>query len=137
MLLDMLGKSNLDADEFLQDSAKSAADQILQWGNVSRLRILFLDDKVGPQLQNLDPFRLIIKRWKKALIITNPWHRGQQNWDLVFDLVDTLSDKLIKEHWGNKLLCLAAGAGCMPIVHRLMASARHQKELRNELFREK
>ncbi|KAJ6019002.1 hypothetical protein N7522_001069 [Penicillium canescens] len=137
MLLDMLGKSNFDGDKFLQDSAMSAADQILQWGNVSRLRLLFLDDQVGPQLQNLDLFRLIIERWDKARLITNPWHREQQNWDLVFDLVDTLSNKLIKEHWGNELLCLAAGAGCMPIVHRLMTSARRQRGLRNELLREK
>lgn len=135
-LLDMLRKSTFDNDKFLQGSAMRAADQILQWGSVSRLKILFLDDRTGQHLQTFEFFRLIIKRWNEARPITNPWHKEPQNWDLVFDLVDNISEKLIEEHWGNELLCLAAGAGCMPIVQRLMTSAQDNGELRNELLRE-
>lgn len=49
-LLDMLRKSNLESDKYLQGSAIRAADQIIQWGSVSRLKILFLDDRIGQQL---------------------------------------------------------------------------------------
>lgn len=135
-LLDMLRKSNLDSDKFLQGSTIKAADQILQWGSISRLRILSLDDRTGQQLQNYEFFRLIIKRWDESRLITNPWHKERQDWDLVFDLVDNVSEKLVEEHWGNELLCLAASAGCIPIVKRLMTSAQHKGELRNELLRE-
>jgi ankyrin repeat protein len=43
---------------------------------------------------------------------------------------------MVEEHWGNELLCLAAGVGCMPIVQRLMTNAEREGELRNELLRE-
>ncbi|CAG7998998.1 unnamed protein product [Penicillium salamii] len=135
-LRDMLGRSNFDGGNFLQESATRAADQILQWGKVSRLEILFFDHRTSAQLQNFDLFRLIIKRWDKARFITKPWHKEQQDWDLVFDLVDKMSEKMTEEHWGNELLCLAAGAGCKPIVQRLMTSAEKKGELRKELIHE-
>ncbi|OJJ79437.1 uncharacterized protein ASPGLDRAFT_77654 [Aspergillus glaucus CBS 516.65] len=56
MLRDMLENSDFDKDKFLRNPAMEAADQIFQWGNISRLRILFLDDKLGHQLQNLGFF---------------------------------------------------------------------------------
>ncbi|KAJ5212655.1 uncharacterized protein N7498_004301 [Penicillium cinerascens] len=136
ILIDMLRKSDFGNGKFLQGSAIKAADQILQWGDISRLQILFFDDQLGHQLQNLELFRLIIKTWDKARLITNPWHKGRQNWDLIFDLVDNVSDQMIEQHWGNELLCFAASAGCMPIVQRLMTSAQHKGELRDELLRE-
>lgn len=42
---------------------------------------------------------------------------------------------MVQERWGNELLCVAAGAGCMPIVRRLMNSARRNDDLRSELLR--
>jgi hypothetical protein len=103
---------------------------------VARLKTLFLDDQIGQQLQSYEFFRLIIKRWDEGQLFTSPWHKERQNWDLVFDLVDNVSEKMIEEHWGNELLCLAAGVGCMPIVQRLMTSAQREGELKNELLRE-
>lgn len=128
MLRDMLKKSDFDKDKFLPNPAMGAADQILQWGDVSRLGILFFDDQIGQQLQNLDFFRLIIKTWRDSSI-------NRHNWDVAFDLVDHLSDTLVQERWGNELLCVAASAGCMPIIRRLMTSARHNADLRSELLR--
>lgn len=128
MLHDMLKNLNFDK-KFLQKPAMKATDQVLQWGNVSRLRILFLDDKLDHQLQNLDFFWLIIRRWSDPII-------NHYNWDLVFDLIKYVSYKLIQEHWGNELLCMAARAGCMPIVRWLINSAQHKAELRGELLRE-
>jgi hypothetical protein len=58
-----------------------------------------------------------------------------QDWDVVFDLVDDVLDILVKERWGNELLCIAASMGCMPIIRRLMDRAQHKAELRAELLR--
>lgn len=127
MLRDMLENSNFDSNKFLREPAMEAADQILQWGDVRRLKILFFDGQLGHQLQSLDFFRLIIKRWYNPGI-------SRRNCDIVFDLVDGVSDKLVREQWGNELLCVAAGAGCMPIIRRLITSAQHKAELRRELL---
>ncbi|KAJ6129629.1 hypothetical protein N7512_002409 [Penicillium capsulatum] len=108
----------------------------VELGEVSKLRILVLDDRIGQQLQTLDLFRFINKQWKKARILSNPWYKRRQNWDLVFDLVHDMSDKMIEEHWGHGLLCLAVGAGCMPKVQRLMIRAHYIGVLKDELFRE-
>lgn len=44
-------------------------------------------------------------------------------------------DTLVKERWGNKLLCIAANTGCMPIIRRLMDRAQHKADLNAELLR--
>lgn len=129
MLHDMLENSDFNEDKFLQNTAMKAADQIFQWGDLSRLRILFLDDKLGHQLQNLDFFRLVIKMWSDPII-------NHDNWDPAFDLIEYVLDKLVQEQWGNELLCMAAGAGCMPMIQRLITSAQHNAELRHELLHE-
>lgn len=61
---------------------------------------------------------------------------NHDNWDPAFDLIDYVLDKLVQEQWGNELLCMAAGAGCMPMIQRLISSAQHNAELRHELLRE-
>ncbi|KAE8350085.1 ankyrin repeat-containing domain protein [Aspergillus coremiiformis] len=129
MLRTMLENSDFRKDNFLSESTLRAADQILQWGDVSKLRILFLHERLCHQLQNLDFFRLVLRRWSNAIIC-------HHDWDLVFGLVDYVSDKLIQEQWGNELLCVAAGAGCMPLIRRLITSAQDKAELRQELLRE-
>ncbi len=129
MLRHMLENSDFDKDTYLPEPATGAADQILQWGDSSRLRILFLEGKLGHQLHNLDFFRLIIKHWSQP-------GANCHNWDPIFDLVDYVLDTLVHEKWGNELLCVAAGAGCMPIIRRLITGARRKPELRTELLRE-
>jgi hypothetical protein len=128
MLRHLLKISNFAKDFYLPNPAVGAADQILRWGDVSRLRILFFDDRVGHQLRNLDFFRSIIKTWEIPFI-------SPPNWDPVFELVDCVLDLMIQRQWGNELLCVAASAGCMPIIRRLMISAQYNKELRSELLR--
>ncbi|PYH50974.1 uncharacterized protein BO96DRAFT_488655 [Aspergillus niger CBS 101883] len=63
MLRVVLENSDYGNDKFLQDPAMRAADQILRWGEIARLRILFFDNRLGQQLQNPDFFRLVIRRW--------------------------------------------------------------------------
>jgi hypothetical protein len=129
MLRYMLENSGFGKEKYFENPAKMAADQILQWGDVSRLRILLLDPKMGRQLQNIEFFRLIIKNWMHP-------QPNRPHWDLVFDLVNDVSDQLVQEQWGNELLCIAAGVGCMPMVQRLMTNAQHQTQLKSELLRE-
>ncbi|RYO93538.1 hypothetical protein DL763_004334 [Monosporascus cannonballus] len=128
MLRYMLENSDFGRDRYLPETATEAVDQVIQWGDLSRLRILFLEGKLRPQLQNLDFFRLLIKRWSELGMPCD-------NWDQVFDLVNYVSHTMAREEWGNELLCVAAGAGCMPVVRRLMTRAEHEAELRGELLR--
>ncbi|KAI1498957.1 hypothetical protein F5X99DRAFT_391625 [Biscogniauxia marginata] len=128
MLRDMLENSNFGKDKFLPNPAMGAADQVLQWGDFSRLRILFWGSKVGHQLWNLEFFGLVMKQWSFS-------DKNRQDWNVVFDLIDDLSDVLVKEQWGNELLCRAARIGCMPIIRRLMDKAQRKAELRTELLR--
>jgi NACHT domain len=129
MLRYMLANSDFDKGSFLSEAAFGAGEQVIQWGAASKLRILFLDEKLGYQLQTLDFFRLLVKSWSYP-------NANHHDWDVIFDLVNYVLGKLVEEKWGNDLLCLAAGAGCMPIIRRLMASAQGKADLRRELLRE-
>lgn len=128
MLRHMLKHSEFDKDKFLPRPATGAADQVLQWGDLSRLRILFLDNRIGHELRNLDFFRLVLRQWSGL-------GKSRHNWDWVFDLIEHTLRTLVQEKWGNELLCIAASAGCLPIIQRLMERAQHQAELRTELLR--
>ncbi|KAL6236320.1 hypothetical protein BDW75DRAFT_207238 [Aspergillus navahoensis] len=127
ILRDMLRNSKFSEDNFLPNTAMEAADQILRWGDVSRLKILFHDDRLRCQLQTLDFFRLVMRQWHNPNI-------KHLDWDSGFDLINDLSEKLVQERWGNELLCTAAGTGCIPIVQRLITNAEDNAELRKELL---
>ncbi|KAF2678070.1 hypothetical protein K458DRAFT_423476 [Lentithecium fluviatile CBS 122367] len=128
ILHDMLENSNFGSDNYLPLPATGAADQILQWGDLSKIRILFLEGKLRHQLRNLDFFRLIIRQWSNI-------GSRHDDWELVFDLIDHVLDTLVEEQWGSELLCIAARSGCMPMVQRLLNRAQNKVELWNELMR--
>ncbi|POR39645.1 Vegetative incompatibility protein HET-E-1 [Tolypocladium paradoxum] len=128
MLQGMLESSDFGKDKFLPNSAIGAADQILQWGDLSRLKLL-LGSKIGHEIRNLDFFRLVMKQWSNSIS-----DKCRQGWDVVFDLVDDVLDMMVRERWGNELLRRAASTGCMPIIRRLMDRAQHKAELRAELL---
>jgi hypothetical protein len=128
ILRDMLKNSNFDKDKYLPSPAMDAADQILQWGELSKLRILFLEGKLSYQLRNLDFFRLIIKQWSNL-------GARHDDWEVAFGLVDYVFDTLVDEQWGSELLCIAARAGCIPMIQRLLDRARCKEDLRTELLR--
>ncbi|EEU36324.1 uncharacterized protein NECHADRAFT_97420 [Fusarium vanettenii 77-13-4] len=127
MLRGMLENSDFDKDKFLPNPLIGAASQILQWGDFARVKIL-LESKHGHQLQNLDFFRLIIKRW-------SAFSTQFKDWDQVFDHVDFVLDISVRERWAVELLCVASGAGCKPLVRRLVTRAQHNTELKKELMR--
>ena len=128
MLYKILRDSELNPDKFRPRTAIRAAEQVLLWGDVSRLKILVLDKKVGHQLQSLDFFWFVLRQWSGH-------GRHRCNWTLVFDLVVHMSDMLVQKQFGNELLCMAARAGCIPMVQRLMTASRHNTKLRDELLR--
>ncbi|KJK73834.1 hypothetical protein H634G_10881 [Metarhizium anisopliae BRIP 53293] len=118
-------------ENFLPESNMRAADQLIRWGDISRLRMLPLDERAKHQLLNLDFFQLAINQWyrRKADLRC-------QNWDAVFDLIDDILDAIIQEKWAKELLCAAAAKGCMPMIRRLVSRARINKELERELLHE-
>lgn len=126
MLRGMLDSSEMQAPTFLRDSAMAAVNQIYDWGDISRLNILFSHDELGCELQNVELFRLMI----------NKWHGNSRDLTHAFGLVDQALAKLIHEQWENNLLRIAARTGCMPIIERLITNARHNTALTNELRRE-
>jgi hypothetical protein len=124
----MLESSTFDGDKYPPSQAISAADQILQWGDLSKLKILFFEGQLGGHLRNLDFFRLIVRQWYNI-------RARYEDWEAAFSLVDTVSDAMVEEQWGHELLCIAARSGCMPMVQRLLSQAQRNSELKNELLR--
>ncbi|UZP36393.1 hypothetical protein NXS19_004209 [Fusarium pseudograminearum] len=143
VLLKMLETSQFDSPEFLPNTAMLAVDQVLQWGDLSRLRMLFFGYGTARYLQNLDFFRRITDSWCFSRKIY------YQNWDgaLTSSMASpiswsgkdgAMSSSVVIED-GNpiprkELLCMAASRGCQPIIERLMKVAQQSIDLRTELF---
>ena len=129
MLRSMIEHSSFDDETMiLPTPAFNAAHQILQWGDFSRLKVLFLEDEFSTQLRSLEFFRLIIRQWSHAGV-------RHDNWNLAFELVDHILGTIVLEQWANELFAVAAGAGCIPMIKHLPDRAHHKTELRNELLR--
>ncbi|KAK6725080.1 hypothetical protein SNK04_003887 [Fusarium graminearum] len=128
LLLEMLETSQFDSPEFLPDTAMLAVDQVLQWGDLRRLRMLFFGRGTARYLQNLDFFRRIIDAW----CFSNKSY--SRDWDAASDIIDGIPDILAREGWCNELLCLASSRGCQPVTERLMKLARQSSDLRKEFI---
>lgn len=135
MLRKLLENSDFAKENFLREPAMAAADQILRWGDVSRIRIIFFNERIGHQLQNLDFFRLILRRWYEPSKRWNKPGINRQNWEVLFDLIDFMSEKMVQGKWGKDLLCAAASAGCMPMIQRIIRAAHNMAELQSECLR--
>ena len=61
MLQHMLERSDFDREEYLPDPAMGAAEQILQWGDIHRLRLLW-ESKISHNIRNLGFFTLVIRQ---------------------------------------------------------------------------
>lgn len=109
MLRHLLENSNFANGKFLRDPAMAAADQILRWGDISRLGLLFFDDRLGHQLQTPDFFRLVIRRWPDRAT-------SQQDWDTVFNLINYMPEDQDREEWRNQLLSAATNTPYTPVL---------------------
>lgn len=125
MLLGMLERSDFNGDSFLPNSAMGAADQILRWGELPRLTLLWRS-RIGHRIRNLCFFRLVMKQW-----CSSPLETCRQGWDAVFDLVDDAHDTMVRERWDNQLLLAAVRMGCMPII-RLLTGGHDDKAIISE-----
>jgi hypothetical protein len=123
-------KIDLGNKEFLVDSVKQTVKQVIQWGDISRLSILFRDNRVGPDLRNIGIFHQIMTQWASSDKESRPW---ADSFDLVFEICD---DVLVRGKWGNELLCLAVSCGCLPMVERLFEEGARKPALRIELLRD-
>ena len=121
---------DLSSKEFLLDTVHQTIEQIIQWGDISRLSILIRDTLVGPKLQNIRIFHRIMTQWASSDKKSRPWAGC---FDLVFDICD---DILVRGKWGNELLCLAVSCGCLPMVERLFEAAACRPAMRDELLRD-
>lgn len=128
MLCNLVEVAFFGEAQFLPHSALNAADQILRWGDPSRLKVIFSGFKLNERLRNLEFFGLVIDRWFEPCV-------RRPQWDVAFELVELVTDSLARDQWGYELLCLAAGAGCMPIIQPLLVWAHHKPEHRAELLR--
>lgn len=78
---------NIESKEFLRDSIRSTIKQIIQWGDISRLSILFRDPLIGPKVRNIGIFHLIMTQWTSSDKKSRPWAGC---FDLVFDICDAV-----------------------------------------------
>lgn len=129
MLRLLLERSDFDAGMYLASPALAAADQVMQWGDLSKIRIMFLEGKLTSQLHSLAFFRLVVKHWRDQR------YQLIHDWSVAFDLLDYIWDALVQENWGGELLCIAAEAGCLPLVKRLVEQARKRADLKAQLVR--
>ncbi|PSK43017.1 LON peptidase N-terminal domain and RING finger protein [Elsinoe australis] len=109
MVHHLLQDSNLDDGRFLPDTVISAADQIIQWSDTSRLALLLDYQRLKSQLQTSQFFKLIINRWSDIKF-------RNRDWDAIFHLLDQTMDSLSEEQWAEELLDEASQARCEPLV---------------------
>ncbi|CAG7946278.1 unnamed protein product [Penicillium salamii] len=136
MLCHLLEKSDFDPNIFQENTAMNAFFRLGFEGissslDISKLVILFENDRVGLQLRNLEFFGYVMS------FSPSPFRFSQlvADWNPVFDLVNKASTTMIQQGWGSELMCLAAERGCMPIIQRLIEKAHTDPNLHDELLR--
>ncbi|KAL9580025.1 MAG: hypothetical protein Q9212_004742 [Teloschistes hypoglaucus] len=127
----LLQDHDVGSEEFLIDSVEETIRQIIRRGDISRLRILFRDTRVGPRVRSFRFFRQLMEVWAHS-----NKDRDSREWVGLFDLVVDIFDVLVREEWGNEFLCTAVSYGCLPIVERLFEEAARNPAMRNELLRD-
>ncbi|KAK0642064.1 hypothetical protein B0T16DRAFT_462079 [Cercophora newfieldiana] len=128
MLHHMLETSDLAGEPFHENTVMAAADQILQWGDLSRLRLLWDSGPGRRQIRNEDFFRLVLGQWSRR-----PFDKHRSNWDVAFGLLNDACDMMAEEQWGSRILFMAAGTGCMAVVQQLFEAAQRHDKLRAKL----
>ncbi|KAI1266270.1 hypothetical protein F5Y18DRAFT_25077 [Xylariaceae sp. FL1019] len=123
--------SSFDMAFYHPDSAVQAADQILQFGDMSRLRGLVEIEATSNKLPNLKFFKLLMQRWSFS-------SGSSRDWNTAFDLVllENAVTNMVHEHWGWQLFYDAARVGCLPIICRLMSVGEKDDSLLREITHE-
>lgn len=130
LLQRVLGEADLSGpgDAFLPGTFVKAADQVLQWGDLDRIKVLWASGNGRQQLRGLEFFCLVLEQWWKS-----PAERYRVGWDGVFALLDDVCDEMAGDQWGRIVLSKAIVVGCLPVVQRLFEAARSRPALMTEL----
>ncbi|KAK4450251.1 hypothetical protein QBC34DRAFT_403144 [Podospora aff. communis PSN243] len=128
MMRHMLERSDLAGDAFLAETVTKAANQILRWGELSRVRILW-EGEFGCELRNEDFFKLALKQWSMR-----SFDKYRKGWNVVFGLLDEVHDEMVEERWGSRIMDMAARVGCVPVLQQLLDAAQHNEKLKAELL---
>ena len=123
----LLSHKGVDFDIYC---VKRCRNLIIHYGDISRLCILFRDERFGSYIRDIGVFQLMMHQWSLVGKETSRWECG---FNLIYDIVD---DVLIQEKWGNELLCQAASSGCLPLVERLFKEAARKPALMVEILRD-
>jgi len=127
MLRRIMEESDLNGpgNAFLSCPVMKAADQILQWGDLRRLKLLWEEGNAGHQIRNWDFFHLVLAQWSKS-----PSDKYRVDWEEVFGLLHDVYDTMVAEQWCGTctLLSKAVRVGCLPLVRRLFDATQQQHE---------
>jgi hypothetical protein len=121
MLNHLLNITDLSSDIYLPLSLMRASDQILHYGYLAKLRLVFLHHWNWQEVWRSDFFLLVVDKWLDTSI-----REGHEDWKVAFSLVDGVFDILAEEGWGKTLFRLARRAGCVPITKCLLEGARRK-----------
>lgn len=125
VLRQMLQQSDFSSDCFFTNTAIAATSKILLSGRLDRLGTLMLSPRV--KVNCLDFWWRVLKRWQTE-------NKSDREWDTVFPLIDHMTSQILDESCANEILCVAAAAGCLPVVQRLMLGAQRNQELHGQLL---
>lgn len=107
----MIGTSDLSTPIFLPRTILKAAEQIILWGEPSRLKSLVTTVRHNDRLQQVEVLDLIIRAWG-SLTSKHP------GWDVISDLIVHLSDTIVEQYMA-RLHDAASAAGCVPMTRWL------------------
>lgn len=109
---------------------RTAMMKLGQGDDLARLRLLFLDDRTGPQMRIFGFFRGVLKAWRRFATTTT----SDCRWSDAFDLVRYASGEMVRDEWANWLLCESARSGCIGMMRRLFDEAARNNALRSQLL---
>lgn len=115
------------------EQRENAVKTILRQGDMSRLPKLMRFDTEANLAEAVHSSVAVMQHWSsKCEDLTAD---EKSNFDLVFDHIASGFNMMVEQEWGNELLCLAAGCGCIPIIERLFKAASCNPDLRKEILR--
>ncbi|KAI1174483.1 hypothetical protein F4777DRAFT_381795 [Nemania sp. FL0916] len=114
---------------FANDSVEIAVEEIIQRGDVSRLKY-FLQYSHQDNVRSLVCYHLM-RQWTERKSSTS---QDDEKWDECFNLFLPSSEEMIKQKSGNEWLCRAVKYSCLPLVKKLFEAADSSAALRRELL---
>lgn len=115
-----------------QQQRKLALNEILEWGDISRLLMLIrfnADENIDEAAEMSTD---VMQNWeKKCKTFTAD---DESKYNQVFDHIASGFDIMVQQEWANEILCRAAKNGCLPIIERLFEAASHNATLKEAML---